>query len=154
MRRLLVGVVLLALAVPTTTAAAETRVSFTQIEEEVMCVVCHEPLAVAQSPEAFQERDYIRGLIVQGKTRREIESDLVQQYGPAVLAKPPAHGFNLLVWVIPPVAVILGVITLAITIPRWRRRAREADAANPPSAAAPLSTADTRRLDEDLARDY
>jgi cytochrome c-type biogenesis protein CcmH len=154
MKRLLAGVILIALAVPTTTAAAATRVSFTQIEEEVMCVVCHEPLAVAQSPEAFQERDYIRGLILQGKTKREIESDLVQQYGPAVLAKPPAHGFNLLVWVIPPVAVILGVITLAITIPRWRRRTREADAANPPPAAAALSSADTRRLDEDLARDY
>jgi cytochrome c-type biogenesis protein CcmH len=154
MKRLLVGVVLLALAVPTMTAIAATRVSFTQIEEEVMCVVCHEPLAVAQSPEAFQERDYIRGLILQGKSKRVIESDLVQQYGPAVLAKPPAHGFNLLVWVIPPVAVILGVITLAITIPRWRRRTREADAANPPSAAPALSSADTRRLDEDLARDF
>ncbi len=140
------------------TAAPATRASFTQIESEVMCVLCHEPLAVAQSPEAFQERDYIRGLILQGKSRREIEHDLVQQYGSAVLAKPPAHGFNLLVYVIPPVAVVLGILTLAITLPRWRRRAREvsaaAAAAGAPQRAGPaMSADDVRRLDEDLARD-
>jgi cytochrome c-type biogenesis protein CcmH len=138
-------------------AASASRVSFTQVEDEVMCVVCHEPLAVAQSPEAFQERDYIRGLILQGKSRREIENDLVQQYGPAVLAKPPAHGFNLLVYVIPPVAVVLGIITLAITLPRWRRRSREASAAaaatTPQPAGRAMSVQDARRLDEDLAHD-
>jgi cytochrome c-type biogenesis protein CcmH len=159
MRRGLAGVLaalLLAVLVLPAAAAATTRASFTQIEDEVMCVVCHEPLAVAQSPEAFQERDYIRGLILQGKSRREIENDLVQQYGPAVLAKPPAHGFNLLVYVLPPVAVVLGIATLAITLPRWRRRTRQASAAaaaSPQPAGKAISAQDARRLDEDLARD-
>jgi cytochrome c-type biogenesis protein CcmH len=111
---------------------------------------------VAQSPEAFQERDYIRGLVNQGKTRREIENDLVQQYGPAVLAKPPAHGFNLLVYIIPPVAVIVGIVTLAITLPRWRRRTRQNAAivaAGPHPAGPAFSAADARRLDEDLQRE-
>jgi cytochrome c-type biogenesis protein CcmH/NrfF len=160
MRRGLAGALaglLLAVLVLPGAAAAATRASFTQIEGEVMCVVCHEPLAVAQSPEAFQERDYIRGLIVQGKSRREIENDLVQQYGPAVLAKPPAHGFNLLVYVLPPVAVLLGIATLVITLPRWRRRTRQASAAaaaaSPQPAGQAISAQDARRLDEDLARD-
>jgi cytochrome c-type biogenesis protein CcmH len=149
------GLLLAALLLPAAVlAASASRASFTQIENEVMCVVCHEPLAVAQSPEAFQERDYIRGLILQGKTRQEIENDLVQQYGPAVLAKPPAHGFNLLVYVIPPVAVLLGIAMLVITLPRWRRRTRDDDG-SPASPTGPtLSDADTRRLDEDLARDF
>jgi cytochrome c-type biogenesis protein CcmH len=154
----LTGLLVTALLIPSAVlGAAATRASFTQIEDEVMCVVCHEPLSVAQSPEAFQERDYIRGLILQGKTRHEIEDDLVQQYGPAVLAKPPAHGFNLLVYVIPPVAVLLGIATLAITLPRWRRRTRQAAAVTagaPLSARPALSDADSRRLDEDLARDF
>jgi cytochrome c-type biogenesis protein CcmH len=157
MRRALAGLVVAALVLSATgLATAATRASFTQIESEVMCVVCHEPLAVAQSPEAFQERDYIRGLINQGKSRREIENDLVQQYGPAVLAKPPAHGFNLLVYIIPPLAVILGIVTLAITLPRWRRRARQAAAiaaAGPHPARPAFSAADARRLDEDLQRE-
>jgi len=160
MRRGLAGALgglLLAVLVLPAASAATTRASFTQIEDEVMCVVCHEPLAVAQSPEAFQERDYIRGLILQGKSRREIENDLVQQYGPAVLAKPPAHGFNLLVYVLPPVAVVLGMVTLAITLPRWRRRTRQASAAaaaaSPQPAGQAMSAQDARRLNEDLARD-
>ncbi len=51
-----------------------------------MCVACHESLAVAQSPEAFSERAYIRRLIAQGLTEKQIENQLVAQYGPSVLA--------------------------------------------------------------------
>jgi cytochrome c-type biogenesis protein CcmH/NrfF len=156
---MLAGLLAIALVSPAAAlaAGARSRASFTQIEGDVMCVVCHEPLAVAQSPEAFQERDYIRGLINQGKTRRQIENDLVQQYGPAVLAKPPAHGFNLLVYVIPPVAIILGIAAVAVTLPRWRRRTRQAAAlaAAAPHAAGPaFSPADARRLDDDLKREF
>ncbi len=152
----LVGLMLLASALAPGAALAakmpQTRVSFTQIEGDVMCVVCHEPLAVAQSPEAFQEREYIRGLILQGKTRQQIESDLVQSYGPAVLAKPPAHGFDLLVWVIPPVAIVVAIGALAVTLPRWRRRARAAAGPEPTTPGPVISVEDSRRLDADLAR--
>ncbi len=159
MRRAVAGAVVavLALSVTAGPAGAAARASFTQVEGDVMCVVCHEPLAVAQSPEAFQERDYIRGLILQGKTRRQIENDLVEQYGPAVLAKPPAHGFDLIVWVLPPVAIVIAVVTLAFTLPRWRRRTRRAAtaaAARPQPSGTGLTDADARRLDEDLARDF
>ena len=141
------------------TAAANTtaqstptaKTSYLAVVDDVMCVVCHEPLGVAQSPEAFQERDYIRQLIAQGKTRKEIENDLVQQYGPAVLSRPPANGVNLLVYIIPPVVVILGIVIVAIFIPRWRRRAREADSSATPDTA-PLDAADAKRLNEDLGR--
>lgn len=156
----LVGLMLLASAfaiafIPAAALATtmpQTRVSFTQIEGDVMCVVCHEPLAVAQSPEAFQERDYIKGLILQGKSRQQIESDLVQSYGPAVLAKPPAHGFDLLVWLIPPVAIVLAIGALAVTLPRWRRRARAAAGSEPIIPGPAISVEDSRRLDADLAR--
>jgi cytochrome c-type biogenesis protein CcmH len=136
---------------PAMAATNTGRASLTQIENDVMCVACHESLAVAQSPEAFSERSYIRTLIGQGETRQQIEHNLVQQYGPAVLALPPAHGFNLLVYVLPPVLLALGIATLLITIPKWRRRASRA--AQEPLAAGPaLNPVDAHRLDEDLAR--
>ena len=106
----------------TAQADVTPRASYIEVLNDVMCVVCHEPLAVAQSPEAFQERQYIRTLIAQGETKRQIEHNLVEQYGPAVLARPPAHGVNLLVYIVPPLVLILGLTTLAIFIPRWRRR--------------------------------
>jgi cytochrome c-type biogenesis protein CcmH len=150
---------LVATAATTTAAGADTtahtaasaRTSYLAVLDDVMCVVCHEPLAVAQSPEAFQERDYIRQLIAQGKTRAVIEDDLVQQYGPAVLARPPAHGVNLLVYIVPPLVLILGIATIAVFIPRWRRRGRAADA-SPTHPAVALDAADAQRLEEDLGR--
>jgi cytochrome c-type biogenesis protein CcmH/NrfF len=93
-----------------------------------------------------------RQLVAQGKTRKEIEDDLVQQYGPAVLARPPAHGVNLLVYIIPPVVLVLGIAIIALFIPRWRRRAREAASEEPTQSPASLDAADAKRLNDDLGR--
>ena len=129
-------------------AALAARASFTQEENQFMCIACHESLAVAQSQESFSERAFLRGLIAQGLTPQQIKQQMVSNYSSAVLATPPASGFNLTVYVLPPVLVALGVLTLLITIPRWRRRSRSA---TPLPAGPGLDPADARRLEEDLA---
>ncbi|MGO9881477.1 MAG: cytochrome c-type biogenesis protein CcmH [Solirubrobacteraceae bacterium] len=145
-------VIVVALLAPSTGyAATAPRASLTQIESNVMCVACHESLAVAQSPEAFSERAYIRQLIAQGLTEKQIENQLVAQYGPSVLAKPPAHGFNLLIYVLPPLLLVIGIATLVVTLPKWRRRSRAA-ASTPLPAGPEIDAEDARRLDDDLAR--
>ena len=135
----------------TSAAAAPARASLSDIENDVMCPSCREPLAVAESPQAEAERNYIRGLIAQGLTKPQIERQLVAQYGPQVLGKPPAHGFNLTVYILPPAIVLLGVGILAFALPRWRRRTRAAKAAAPQADAPAPTDADAKRLDEDLA---
>ena len=137
--------------VPAQTLAATPRASLTDIENDVMCVACKEPLAVAQSPQADSERAYIRTLIARGQTKPEIERSLVGQYGPAVLGKPPAHGFNLTVYVLPPAIVLIGLGILAYALPRWRRRSRAARSAASANAPPAPTAADAERLDEDLA---
>jgi cytochrome c-type biogenesis protein CcmH len=132
-------------------ASASPRASLTDIENDVMCVSCHEPLALAQSPQAEAERNFIRTLIAQGQTKPQIERALEAQYGPSVLGKPPAHGFNLTVYILPPALLLAGVVVLTITLPRWRRRARTS-AATPLPAGPRLEDADARRLQDDLAR--
>jgi cytochrome c-type biogenesis protein CcmH/NrfF len=116
-----------------------------------MCVACRTPLAVSESPQANAERAFIRALIAQGETKAQIKQALVSQYGPAVLALPKAHGFNLTVYILPPALLLAGVGLLVLTLPRWRRRAR-AVAAQPRASAPTLDPAQARRLDEDLAR--
>jgi cytochrome c-type biogenesis protein CcmH len=143
---------ILAMIVPAAASAAAPRASLTDIENDVMCVSCREPLAVAQSPQAIFERNYIRRLISQGQTKAQIERALVAQYGPAVLGRPPAHGFNLTVYIIPPAILVLGLATLAFALPRWRRRARATAAARGAAPNPSLDTADARRLDEELTR--
>jgi cytochrome c-type biogenesis protein CcmH len=130
--------------------ASAPQASLTDIENDVMCVSCREPLAVAQSPQAYAERNYIRTLIAQGESKRQIERALVGQYGPAVLGRPPASGFNLSVYILPPAILLIGLATLALALPRWRRRAR-AGAAQAPAAAAPNAN-EVKRLEEELAR--
>jgi cytochrome c-type biogenesis protein CcmH/NrfF len=139
----------LATAIPA--AAATPRASLTDIENDVMCVVCKTPLAVSQAPEADSERAFINRLIAKGETKSQIERALVVEYGPAVLGLPPAHGFNLTVYVLPPALVLLGAAALAFTLPRWRRRAR-ASAATSNAGSPPPKPSDARRLEDELTR--
>jgi cytochrome c-type biogenesis protein CcmH len=131
--------------------AAQPRTTLPAMEQQVMCVVCRTPLAVANGPQADAERQQIRELIAQGKNERQIKDALVAQYGERVLALPRGSGFDLAVYLVPIAAVLLGLAVLLVALPRWRRSAR-ARAAQPAVAAPALSAEDARRLAEDLAR--
>jgi cytochrome c-type biogenesis protein CcmH len=133
-------------------AAPRPGLTVTGMETDFMCVVCHEALNVSQAPEADQERSTISGLIAEGDTRAQIDSAMVAQYGSSVLAEPTAQGFNVVLYVLPPVLVLAGLAALAVVLPRWRRRARAAAAAETEIAGPPLDAADAKRLDEELAR--
>jgi cytochrome c-type biogenesis protein CcmH len=141
----------LALApIPQAAAAAQPRTSLTAVQDDLMCVACHEPLAVSQSPQAVSERQLIRHLIALGDTKAQIERVMVAQYGPSVLARPPAHGFNLTVYILPPAALLVGAAIVVFAVGRWRRNARRASANE--GAVTPLRDADARRLEDELAR--
>ncbi len=139
----------LALAPVSLATSARPRASLTDIENDVMCTLCHESLAVAQSPQAESERNYIRGLIAQGETKRQIEQNLVAQYGPGVLGRPPASGFNLTVYILPPAILAVGIAILLIILPRWRRRTRAAAANREPTTRS-IDPAEAARLDQEL----
>ena len=153
-RRIAVLCLTIALVIaPGAWAAPKPRASLTDIESDVMCTICHEPLAEAQSLEADQERSYIRGLIAQGLTKAQIEQNLVVQYGPDVLGRPPAHGLNLTVYILPPAIVVAGLVILAVTLPRWRRRTRaEAQAARQSEPLPDLEPAEAERLEHELSQ--
>jgi cytochrome c-type biogenesis protein CcmH len=141
-------------AASSATAAPVARTSLSDVEDEVMCPSCHEPLALAQSPQAIAERNFIRTLIAEGQTKAQIKQALVGQYGTSVLARPPARGFNLTVYVLPPALLLAGIALLVITLPRWRARSRSraASPAESPRAAPAPTAEDARRLEEDLTR--
>jgi cytochrome c-type biogenesis protein CcmH/NrfF len=121
------------------------------VEDEVMCPTCRTPLNVAESPQADEERAFIRSLIAQGKSKSQIKEALAAEYGRAALAVPKAQGFDLTATVVP-IGVGVGAVALAIILlPRWRRRARNA-AATPAAAGPALSASDSARLDEELRR--
>jgi cytochrome c-type biogenesis protein CcmH len=140
----------LALLAPATALAAAPRASLVDIEDEVMCVTCKIPLNIAEGAQPDREREFIRGLIDQGRTKAQIKAALVAEYGPNVLALPESDGVGLTAYAVPLVLLALLAAGLALLLPRWRRRAPAGPA--PESAAAALSSADARRLDDDLGR--
>jgi cytochrome c-type biogenesis protein CcmH len=151
--RRLLGALLLAAAVAcpgTNAAAAIARTSLPAIERQVMCVTCKIPLNVAQSPQADRERAFIQGLIDQGENEAQIKDALVAQYGPSVLALPRAQGFDLTVYLVPLAVLLVLLATVAVLLPRWRRRAR-ARQSDQDAPAPVLAAGDAARLEADLA---
>jgi cytochrome c-type biogenesis protein CcmH/NrfF len=141
-----------ALGAPAGALAAAPRASLVDIEDEVMCVTCKIPLNIAEGPQPNRERELIRGLIAQGKTKAQIKQALVAEYGSLVLALPERKGFGLTAYLVPLGLLALLVGGLALLLPRWRARTRAAGEEPAAPAAPALSSADATRLDDDLAR--
>jgi len=152
-KRLLIAT--LAAALLAAPAAAQAgppqRASLSDLENEVMCLVCGTTLNVSDSPQADRERAFIRALIARGETKNQIKAALVAQYGRGVLATPSDSGFDLAAWIVPGLAVVLAGIGIAFAVVRWRR-AKPAGQSRPLPAAPAASggSGDGARLRSDL----
>ena len=146
MKTLVIAVLALGLAAPA--LASERHPTLGELEGEVMCPTCKTTLDQSTAPIADRIRQFITARIVAGDTKSEIKDKLVAQFGPAVLAEPSKHGFNLLAWVLPLVGIGLAAAVLGVLAWRWTR-SREPVAA---VAGVPLDPELDRRVDEELAR--
>ncbi len=107
------------------------------IAEGLYCPVCENiPLDVCGTQACIQWRDTIREKLAAGWTEEEIKNYFVEQYGDRVLATPPARGLNLLVYVLPPVAILAGAFVLLRAFRSWR-------------SAAPITPEASPTLDDD-----
>jgi cytochrome c-type biogenesis protein CcmH len=99
-------------------AGLEDRVR--EIASELRCVVCQN-LSVADSPSdlAKEMRNLVRELVQQGKSPKEIQDYFVSRYGEFVLLSPPKRGFNILVWVLPFLAIGVGAGVVYLVVRRW-----------------------------------
>ncbi len=152
---LALGASLLAVALPGVALPAQAvapRTTLPDVESQAMCVTCKIPLTVAQSPQANRERAFIQRLIDAGLTETQIKRALVREYGPAVLALPSTHGFDLAVYLVPPCVVLALLGLLALLLPRWRRRAHAAPTSGGTGPTPALSTSEEARLNADIAR--
>jgi cytochrome c-type biogenesis protein CcmH len=138
----------LALAGPAA-ACAQPRTSLAFLEGQVMCPTCHTTLDQSDSAAARSIEAFISRKIAACWTARRIESALVANYGPAILAAPPHKGFDLLAWWLPIAGVVGGALVLAFGVWRWSRRGGP-EPEEP--AGSGLDEETERRLDDLLAR--
>jgi cytochrome c-type biogenesis protein CcmH/NrfF len=129
-------------------ACAHPRTSLPYLEGQVMCPICHTTLDQSDSAAARQIEAFISQRIAACWTAQRIESALVVQYGPAILAAPPHKGLDLLAWWLPIAGVLAGALVLAIGVWRWSRR-RDPEPEEPESG---LDEETERRIDDLLAR--
>lgn len=109
---LLLGLCLLALSlVAVPAASAQEPVTDDEVNEiarDLYCPVCENtPLDVCPTQACQDWRAEIRSQLSQGKSEEEIQQYFVERYGARVLAEPPRQGFNLIIWVLPILAVVV-----------------------------------------------
>jgi len=103
------------------------------IARKLYCPVCENtPLDVCPTQACKQWREEIRLRLAQGWTEEEILQYFVDQYGARVLAEPPRTGLNWLVYVVPPVAFLLGAYILFRALRSWRSLANQPVETEPP----------------------
>ena len=96
-----------------------------RINQTVMCPVCPgESIDQSQNPLALRMRGIVLDRLQQGWTEQQIKDHFVESYGDSVLLSPPARGFSLLIWILPPVGAAAAAAAVALAI-RSMRRGRE-----------------------------
>lgn len=120
-----------------------------RVAKQLYCPVCENtPLDVCPTQACQEWRDLIRVKLSEGWSDEQIRDYFALQYGDRVLAEPPRRGLNWLVYVMPPVFFLGGVI---IVIGVLRRMRAQNTSAQP--AAAPTLNADDdylKRVEEEL----
>jgi cytochrome c-type biogenesis protein CcmH len=117
------------------------------LEAELVCPTCKTTLDQSDAPVARRMKAIIRERIAAGATAAEIKQELVEQFGPAVLAEPPRRGFDLLAWLLPLVGIALGAVVVGAIAWAWRGTRRGDD-----GSVEPLDPESEQRVDDALAR--
>ncbi len=99
-------------AQPVGDPVVEARVN--RLAEELRCLTCMgQSIADSQSSFSTDMKREIRGMIVAGKSDKEIIDFMVQRYGDFVLYRPPVKNTTWLLWGGPFVLLALALLFLA-----------------------------------------
>jgi len=145
MRRLALIVLFAALAVPAFAVEPDEilkdpllEARAREISSELRCMVCqNQSIDDSAAPLARDLRLLVRERLQKGDSDKEVLDFLVARYGEFVLLKPRFEPQTLLLWGLPPLALIGGLIALLLTA----RRRKNADLQAPA-----LSAAEQRRI--------
>lgn len=124
-RATLVLLVLLGFAVPAASqvrSAAEVEALTRSLAAELRCPVC-QGLSLEDSPTelSMEMKGVIREQLAEGRSPAEVKEYFVARYGEWILMEPRPRGFNLLVYVLPVLALLAGGGLVVGVVRRWTR---------------------------------
>jgi cytochrome c-type biogenesis protein CcmH len=143
-------VVLLAAGIAEAQDDGPTDDEVNAIAKQLFCPVCENvPLDVCPTQACKDWREDIRQKLAAGWSEEQIKQYFVEQHGAQVLAAPPPEGLNLLVYILPPVVIVVGAYVLFRAIRSWRQASTSAlPSASPPVSDDPY----VAKLEEELRR--
>jgi cytochrome c-type biogenesis protein CcmH len=122
------------------------------LAEELYCPVCENvPLDVCPTQACAQWRDLIREKMELGWSEPQIKEFFALQYGDQVLAVPPRRGFNWLIYVLPPIIILSGIVIAVRFVSRSKTQPLPAVEIATPADHAPLDSV-INEIEQDLKR--
>jgi cytochrome c-type biogenesis protein CcmH len=103
---------------PLPDAAQEARAI--RLSSELQCPVCQgQSINASPAPMAQQMKDLIRTQVAEGYSDEQVREYFVSKYGEWILLNPKAAGFNLLVYILPVLALLGGAGFVVMIVRRW-----------------------------------
>ena len=137
-----------AVAAPAAASDEATKGWAYELPRELMSPFCPGiTLADCSSSQAATVRAWILVQEAAGRSRDEVEAELLARYGDVILARPRARGMGLAAWGVPILAFLAGGAFVALYL---RRQTRDAHVAA--HTAGALSPELERLVDEELRR--
>ena len=111
---------LAALLQTTSPAQADLERRVSEVASQIKCVVC-QGLSIQDSPSdlALEMRNVVHEQVAAGRTPDEVKAFFVQRYGEQILLQPPAHGFNLIVYIAPVLMLLFGGVFIYLKARSW-----------------------------------
>jgi len=121
--RLIVG---LFLAVVLLVGAGDDAQRVDRLGHQLMCACgCAQLLlecSHAECPYLSEMRKELTAAVTRGGDDNGILQWFVQNYGPAVLPAPTTTGFNRIAWIMPYLALVLGIALVVLIVWIWKNR--------------------------------
>jgi cytochrome c-type biogenesis protein CcmH len=122
----LLQVALLCLAVAALIGAGDEDARFRDLGHRMMCVCGCGQILLECNHVGCNYSDRMRGELMAALDRGDnddlILSGFTQKYGTTVVAAPTATGFGRVAWIMPFLALILGLTTTVLVVRAWRKR--------------------------------
>lgn len=123
-----------------------------EVASQLYCPVCQStPLDICPTLACQQWRELIRLQLAEGKTEQEIKQYFADNYGDRVLNEPPRTGLNWLVYILPPVIILLGAVFLFKNFQAWTKPKVTEPTSNQERSAG-VSSEYVKRLEEELKK--
>lgn len=92
----------------------------TSVASRLRCPVC-QGLSIQDSPSplALEMRDLIKDQLRSGRSPADVQDYFVAKYGEWILLEPEPSGFNLVVYLVPVLAVLGGLAIVWRSVRRW-----------------------------------